>query len=201
MDKTNGRDAARRLLGADSDLVKAARSDDSALGVNKASFDHGQYQMFKKGGKVAPKKMSVVDSFKTAKTKKVTTPMPSDNDGGEMPAYKKGGKVKAKLNRIKPLAKDSMPLKEGGKTNAQRMAASSVATGTKKLAKGGMAFPKGMARVKPDGGMSDQGQETEPHLIPKKACGGKLLKRAAGGAAKIRHGVMTKDGKINPKAC
>lgn len=141
MDKTNGRDAARRLLGAGSDLVKAARSTDSALGVNTESFDKGQYQAYRKGGKVTPKK-TVIQSYKEQK----------DNT--------------------------SAPVKGD---------------------KGTTALPKGMARVKTDKKLN--GQQNEPELIAKKACGGKMIKRAAGGAAKLRKKVMTKDGKANPNAC
>lgn len=187
MEKTNGRDAARRMLGADSDLVKAARGTDSALGVNKEDFDHGQYQAFRKGGMVKPKKMSVVDSFKTAKTKKITAPV-VPSDGAEMPAFKAGGK-------IMPLPKGKM--KQGGETNAQKAAASTVATGKKKFATGGtVALPKGMARVKKDTPVN--GQETQPELIAKKACGGKMKKYALGGSGKIEKGEANASGKAAP---
>ncbi len=183
MEMTKGRDAARRLLGADSDLVKAARSTDSALGQNKESFDKGQYQAFRKGGKVAPKK-SVVDSI-IRKDEKL-------DKSREKKEMKQDKAQDLKLVKGKSPAVKKEFMKRDAALDAAEVS---------EYAKGGSVKGK-----KTDKGTTDwkseqmSGQENEPKLVTGRAKGGKIKCMAQGGAGKIRHLQATKDGTpINKK--
>jgi hypothetical protein len=132
---SNGREAAERMLGADSDLVKMKKEGAAAMDDEPAVDNPGAYQMFRKGGGV--KKM-----------------------------------LKGRMAKKKAMEKSD------GKMDGQEVTENQTAIMGKK---------KKMV------------MDTDMDGMKK---GGKMRKKyAAGGAGKVRKGVMTKDGKPNPNAC
>jgi hypothetical protein len=107
----------------------------------------------------------------------------ADIEGGR---YKKGGKVQTSADTAKKLATEMGGMKKGGKAKkdglAVMIAIGSPMKGEKKPVKkmaGGMAYAKGGMACAKDGG-----EMMKP------------VKKAQGGAGKVRKGMMTPEGQI-----
>jgi hypothetical protein len=125
------------------------------------------------------------------------------------PGYKMGGKVQTSADTAKKLATEMGGMKKGGKPKkdglAVMIAIGSPMKGMKKPVKkmgGGMMYAEGGAMEPMSSGPSyfqHHGEEKrDKRKLDRRAEGGamKPVKKAAGGAAKVRKGMMTPEGVI-----
>lgn len=172
-----GYEAATRLLGKDSDLVKMKGESISSMSDVKPSYDHGQYRNFRKGGAVKSKlsglakKEAKSGAVKEKPKKVMKTKMVQDTD---MDAMKKGGKAMKKN-------KGGKCYEKGGSVKGSEVTQTKIIGDNTKTLTG------------------QEGTEDQTALMKKK--GGKVNKYAMGGSGKLRKGVMKKNGEPNPNAC
>lgn len=131
-----------------------------------------------------------------------------NSTAGTYQNFKKGGKVAPKINlpkitkaskkktAVSPVMDTDMDgMKKGGKASKK-----CYARGGKVQKTMGDKIKSGKTNPTDADAKPTVGQQTKPKAVTGFKKGGKAKRCAAGGAAKVRHSIMSESGKINPKA-